>query len=54
MRAGKPVGMEVCGATDVQECWDLVDAYERTFVRSMVMVPIGRMEATAAGADISS
>ena len=25
-----------------------VDAYERTFVRSMVMVPIGRMEATAA------
>jgi predicted dehydrogenase len=30
MRAGKAVGMEVCGAADVQECWDLVNAHEET------------------------
>ncbi|RYG42541.1 MAG: Gfo/Idh/MocA family oxidoreductase [Chitinophagaceae bacterium] len=30
MRAGKYVGMEVCGAQDVQECWDLVNASEET------------------------
>jgi predicted dehydrogenase len=30
MRAGKAVGMEVCGASDVQECWDLVHAHEDT------------------------
>jgi predicted dehydrogenase len=30
MKAGKAVGMEVCGATDLQECWDLVEAYEET------------------------
>jgi Oxidoreductase family, NAD-binding Rossmann fold len=32
MRAGKAVGMEVCGASDVQECWDLVNAHEETGV----------------------
>jgi predicted dehydrogenase len=30
MKAGKAVGMEVCGATDIQECWDFVSAYEET------------------------
>jgi hypothetical protein len=32
MRAGKAVGMEVCGATDLQECWNLVEAQETTGV----------------------
>ncbi len=32
MRAGKAVGMEVCGASDVQECWDMVNAHELTGV----------------------
>ena len=30
MNAGKAVAMEVGGAYNLQECWDLVDAYERT------------------------
>ncbi|MBI5472135.1 MAG: Gfo/Idh/MocA family oxidoreductase [Ignavibacteriae bacterium] len=30
MKAGKAVGMEVCGATDIQGCWDLVETYEET------------------------
>jgi predicted dehydrogenase len=33
MKAGKPVGMEVCGATDLQECWELVEAHEQTGVQ---------------------
>ncbi len=30
MNAGKAVAMEVGGAYNLQECWDLVDTYERT------------------------
>jgi predicted dehydrogenase len=30
MKAGVAVGMEVCGALNVQECWDMVNAYEQT------------------------
>lgn len=30
MEKGKPVAMEVGGAYTVKQCWDLVDAYERT------------------------
>ena len=30
MRAGKPVAIEVAGAYSVQQCWDLVHAYEET------------------------
>jgi predicted dehydrogenase len=37
MRAGKYVGMEVCGATNIQECWDLVNTYEETGVPCMFM-----------------
>lgn len=37
MEAGKAVAMEVSGATDIQECWDLVDAQERTGVPFMFM-----------------
>jgi predicted dehydrogenase len=37
MRAGKYAGMEVCGATSVQECWDLVNVYEETGVPCMFM-----------------
>jgi predicted dehydrogenase len=32
MNAGIPVGMEVCGGTDVKDSWDLVETYERTGV----------------------
>ncbi len=32
MKAGKAVGMEVCGATDLQECWDMVETCEQTGV----------------------
>ncbi|HLF20139.1 MAG TPA: Gfo/Idh/MocA family oxidoreductase, partial [Bacteroidota bacterium] len=28
MKAGKAVGMEVCGATDLKECWDMVETHE--------------------------
>lgn len=37
MEAGKAVAMEVSGATDLQECWDLVDTQERTGVPFMFM-----------------
>lgn len=37
MRAGKHVGMEVCGATDIQECWDLVNASEETGMQVFAM-----------------
>ncbi len=30
MESGKPVGMEVGGVYDLNECWKLVDTYERT------------------------
>lgn len=30
MEAGKPVGMEVGGVYALEECWELVNAYERT------------------------
>ena len=30
MRAKKYVGLEVCGAQTVQQCWDLVNAHEQT------------------------
>jgi len=30
MKAGKAVGMEVCGATDLEECWDMVETHEET------------------------
>jgi len=33
MRAGKSVGLEVGGAADIQECWDLVEIQEQTGVR---------------------
>ena len=37
MKAGKYTALEVCGATDVQECWDLVNAYEETKVPCMFL-----------------
>lgn len=37
MEAKKAVGLEVAGAFDVQECWALVDAYERTKTPFMVL-----------------
>lgn len=37
MKAGKPVGVEVGGAYSVQECWDLVRAYEGTGVPYMLL-----------------
>lgn len=37
MRAGKYTATEVAGATDIQECWDLVDAYEETGVPCMFL-----------------
>lgn len=37
MEAGKIVGMEVCGAMKVQDCWDIVKASERTGVPLMVL-----------------
>src|SRR5690606_39245532 len=35
MRAGKYTGLEVSGANDIKECWDLVDVYEATKVPCM-------------------
>lgn len=32
MKAGKAVGMEVCGAMDIQECWNMVETSESTGV----------------------
>ena len=37
MEAGKYVGCEVGGAYSIQECWKIVDAYERTHVPVMLM-----------------
>lgn len=37
MEAGKYVGCEVGGAYSVQECWRIVDAYERTGIPVMLM-----------------
>lgn len=37
MRAGKAVAMEVSGATDLQECWDLVNVQEETGTPFMFM-----------------
>ena len=37
MKAGKYTAVEVCGATDIQECWDLVNAYEETKIPCMFM-----------------
>ena len=30
MNAGKPVGVEVCGALKLQDCWDVVNVAEKT------------------------
>lgn len=37
MNAGKIVGMEVCGAMKLQDCWDIVNAAERTTIPVMMM-----------------
>ncbi len=37
MRAGKYAGVEVSAANTLQECWDLVNAYEETGVPVMIM-----------------
>lgn len=37
MKAGKAVAMEVSGATDLQECWDFVNAQEATGTPFMFM-----------------
>jgi len=37
MRAGKPVGTEVCGATTLEQCFDLVRAQEETGVPFMFL-----------------
>lgn len=37
MNAGKIVGMEVCGANKLQDCWDFVDTYEKTKIPLMVL-----------------
>ena len=37
MKAGKAVGMEVAGATNMKECWDLVEASEQTRVPLFAM-----------------
>lgn len=37
MEKGKIVGSEVAGAYSVQDCWDLVDTYERTKTPIMMM-----------------
>lgn len=37
MNAGKIVGMEVCGAIHLQDCWDFVNTYEKTKVPIMIM-----------------
>ncbi len=37
MELGIPVGMEVGGVYDVQQCWDLVDTWERTKTPFMFM-----------------
>ena len=37
MEAGKYVGCEVGGSHSIQECWKLIDAYERTQIPVMLM-----------------
>ena len=37
MEAGIPVGIEVAGASNLQECWDLVRTFERTRVPFMFL-----------------
>lgn len=37
MKAGKIVGMEVCGAMELQDCWDYIKAYEETKVPIFMM-----------------
>lgn len=37
MRAGVATGLEVAGAFSIEECWDLVDAYEATQVPFMIL-----------------
>ncbi len=37
VKAGKIPAVEVCGALDLQECWDIVDAVEETEVPLFVM-----------------
>ncbi|MEK6511792.1 Gfo/Idh/MocA family protein [Myroides odoratimimus] len=37
MRAGKIVGMEVCGAMTLEECWNYVNVYEETKVPLMML-----------------
>jgi predicted dehydrogenase len=37
LEAGKRVGMEVCGALKLQDCWDIVDTSEKTGVPLMMM-----------------
>jgi predicted dehydrogenase len=37
MKAGKIVGMEVCGAMSLKECWEYVKVYEQTKVPIMML-----------------
>lgn len=37
MNAGKIVGLEVCGAMDLEECWKYVETYEKTKVPIFMM-----------------
>jgi hypothetical protein len=37
MNAGKIVGMEVCGAMKLQDCWDVVNTSEKTKIPLMMM-----------------
>jgi hypothetical protein len=37
MKAGKIAGVEVCGAMNLKECWDVVDTYEKTKVPLMML-----------------
>ena len=37
MQAGKIVGMEVCGAIKLQDCWDMVNTSEKTKKPVMMM-----------------
>jgi predicted dehydrogenase len=37
MKAGKIPAVEVCGAIKLQDCWDMVDAHEKTKVPVMVL-----------------
>lgn len=37
LRAGKITAMEVCGAADIEECWELVRTYEQTKTPFMFM-----------------